>query len=331
MDMGMPITDTEYYNLTMAKIPEVKQGQEYTVKKGDSLWAIAKKQLGNNAKRADILNYSYQIAKLNKFKNIKQMNLIRVNDKILLPETEKTQQTVPVASNNPQQTKTQTVQKAQTSKVSDAKPKTTPVTLQPAKDEISASPIVPWDSRWQYQSNWAFNQNPINPAQTSVKTPEKKTSPAPKVIRPSKPAKPAETPVAKPQEKPKPKSNAQLGFDAIKNEILNAGMENLHATSSEGFYSDIYYLTIRNTNRPSQRNEIHAAFACDKKGNLQEISFDGQKDEMELHYDFTMHKNGTITQSDQYGIETRTVDKIDKKEFEDLEKILKQVIENDKK
>ena len=326
MEMGMPITDTEYYNLTMAKMPEVKQGQEYTVKKGDSLWAIAKRQLGNNAKRADILNYSYQIAKLNKFKNIKQMNLIRVNDKILLPETEKTQQTAPVASNNPQQTKTQTVQKAQTSKVSDTKPKTTPVTLQAAKDEISASPIVPWDSRWQYQSNWAFNQNPINPAQTSVKTPEKKTSTAPKVIRSSKPAKPVET-----QEKPKPKSNAQLGFEAIKNEIQNADLGNLHATRSEGYYSDIYYLTIRNNNRFSQRKEIQAAFTCDKEGNLQEISFDGQKDEMELHYDFTIHKNGTITQSDEYGIETKTVDKIDKKQFEDLEKILKQVIKNNKK
>ena len=324
MEMGMPITDTEYYNLTMAKMPEVKKGGEYTIKKGDSLWAIAKKQLGNNAKKADILNYTYQIAKLNNYDNIKKMNSIKINDKILLPEVEKTQKTVTVTNTQSQQN----VKAHQTqSKPTEQKVVTQPAMLSQNNTQVSS--MDQWDGRWQYQSSWSFNQKPLNiPFEAEGRQVRQSKKTTPSVIRPAHTSKPAQTQPAKVQEKPK--SNAQQGFEDIKNKITNTDIENLAVSSCEAIYSDIHTVYRIDPKNPYIREQI-ATFVMDKKHNLVNISFNGRKNEMDIRYDYNADMTGTVRQSDEFGIETKVVDKVDKKEIQQLGRVLKQVVENVKR
>ena len=47
-----------YINALMAKLPDVNTKNEYALKKGDSLWSLAKKCLNNeNASNAETANY----------------------------------------------------------------------------------------------------------------------------------------------------------------------------------------------------------------------------------------------------------------------------------
>lgn len=322
MEMGMPITDTEYYNLTMAKMPEVKKGSEYTIKKGDSLWAIAKSQLGSNAKRSDILDYTYRIAKLNNYDSIKKMNSIKVNDKILLPEVEKAQKTATVTNTQPKQNRT--TQQTQ------SKPAEQAVVTQPASysQNKQLSQIAPWDNSWQYQSGWSYNQ-PLNiPFETEDRRARQTKKTTPSVIRPARTTAPVQTQTAKIQEKPK--SNAQQGFEDIKNKITGTPVENLTVSSCEAIYSDIHTVYRIDPKNTYIREQI-ATFIMDKKHNLVNISFNGRKNEMDIRYDYTAEMNGKVKQSDEFGIETKVVDKVDKKEMQQLGKVLKQVVENAKR
>ena len=70
----------------MAKLPDVKEKEEYSLKKGDSLWSLAKKCLNDqNASNAKTANYMLLIAKLNKLDTVEKMNGLKVGQKIYLP------------------------------------------------------------------------------------------------------------------------------------------------------------------------------------------------------------------------------------------------------
>ncbi len=80
-------SEQAYVNYVMGKLPESKKGAVHTMRKGDNLWNIAKKELNKkNATNQEISEYMLLIAKLNNLNTIEKMNNLRVNDKIYLPE-----------------------------------------------------------------------------------------------------------------------------------------------------------------------------------------------------------------------------------------------------
>ena len=76
-----------YINAMMAKLPEVNAKEEYSLKKGDSLWSLAKKCLNDKtASNAETANYMLLIAKLNNLDSVEKMNGLKVGQKIYLPD-----------------------------------------------------------------------------------------------------------------------------------------------------------------------------------------------------------------------------------------------------
>lgn len=81
------VKEQAYISYMMQKLPDVKQGKEHKLQKGDSLWGLAKKELNNpKASNQEISEYMLLIAKLNNLDTIDEMNSLKINDKINLPE-----------------------------------------------------------------------------------------------------------------------------------------------------------------------------------------------------------------------------------------------------
>lgn len=75
-----------YVNELMSNLPEVKDKKEYTLKKGESLWKIAKRELAaQNPTNEEIRDYMLLIAKLNNLTSTEKMNALKVNETIYLP------------------------------------------------------------------------------------------------------------------------------------------------------------------------------------------------------------------------------------------------------
>lgn len=75
-------------NQVFEALPEVKSKKEHILKKGESLWGLAKQELGNkNLSNREIRDYMLLIAKLNGLDTVKKMNGLMANQKIYLPES----------------------------------------------------------------------------------------------------------------------------------------------------------------------------------------------------------------------------------------------------
>ena len=73
-------------NYVMASLPEVESKKEYTLKSGESLWGIAKQELGGKKlSNREIRDYMLLIAKLNNLTTVEKMNGLHANQKIYLP------------------------------------------------------------------------------------------------------------------------------------------------------------------------------------------------------------------------------------------------------
>lgn len=80
-------TEQAVINQVMASLPEVKSKKEHTLKSGESLWSIAKRELGGkNLSNREIRDYMLLIAKLNNLTTVDKMNELYVNQKIYLPD-----------------------------------------------------------------------------------------------------------------------------------------------------------------------------------------------------------------------------------------------------
>lgn len=94
-----------YINAMMEKLPEVKEKEQYALKKGDSLWSLAKKCLNDkNASNAETANYMLLIAKLNKLDTVEKMNGLKVGQKIYLPNEIIKEQTLKNVRNDAEDT-----------------------------------------------------------------------------------------------------------------------------------------------------------------------------------------------------------------------------------
>lgn len=79
-------TEQAVINQVMAALPEVKSKKEYTLNYGDSLWDIAKRELGDKKlTNREIRDYMLLIAKLNNLTTVEKMNGLYANQKIYLP------------------------------------------------------------------------------------------------------------------------------------------------------------------------------------------------------------------------------------------------------
>ena len=78
--------EQQYINAVMAKLPEIKNKKEHTLKKGESLWSLAKQALHQNATNQEISTLMLMIAKLNNLTTIEKMNNLKASEKIYLPE-----------------------------------------------------------------------------------------------------------------------------------------------------------------------------------------------------------------------------------------------------
>ena len=75
-------------NQVFDALPAVKSKKEHILKKGESLWGLAKQELGNkNLSNREIRDYMFLIAKLNGLDTVEKMNGLMANQKIYLPES----------------------------------------------------------------------------------------------------------------------------------------------------------------------------------------------------------------------------------------------------
>lgn len=74
-------------NGVFASLPDVKSKKEHIMQKGDSLWSIAKQELGEKGlSNREIRDYMLLIAKLNGLDTVEKMNGLMVTQKIYLPD-----------------------------------------------------------------------------------------------------------------------------------------------------------------------------------------------------------------------------------------------------
>lgn len=75
-------------NQVFEALPAVKSKKEHILKNGESLWGLAKQELGNkNLSNREIRDYMLLIAKLNGLDTVEKMNGLMANQKIYLPES----------------------------------------------------------------------------------------------------------------------------------------------------------------------------------------------------------------------------------------------------
>ncbi len=83
------VDEHKYIDYMFARLPDVQRGGAHKLKKGESLWGLAKKELNNpKASNSEISEYMLLIAKLNKLDTIEKMNGLKVNDEIYLPSVQ---------------------------------------------------------------------------------------------------------------------------------------------------------------------------------------------------------------------------------------------------
>lgn len=338
MGMAMPITDTEYFNITISKTPEVKAEKEYTIKKGDSLWGIAKNTLGKNAKNGEILDYTYKIAKLNNLKSPKEMSSLKINDKIYLPENvnnkntkaeekskpakTKPTETKPVKQEEPTAKTNKIQHKKQTKTQSNTTTSQIPEYLQ-AKKEIYNLPKINFE-KTNFVSDWKFNKNEVKipfaanpPKKTGKAAQTHQTAPA-KQIQKQVPVQKAKT--------PKAKTNFELGFEDLKNAIVNTDKKFLELEYGGVTINGDLFTVYKTDEKETYKRKQLANFTIDNNGTLRNMSFDGRKNVFPTRYDYDMNKAGKITQSDEFRIKAKTLGNVNQADFKQIEKVLSNIV-----
>ena len=82
-----PITEKEYYKMQYSSAEVSGNVTEHKVVANENIWNIARKQLPKGAKRGEVLNYVYQVAKLNNKSSMEELSKLAIGDVLLLPAT----------------------------------------------------------------------------------------------------------------------------------------------------------------------------------------------------------------------------------------------------
>ncbi len=310
--MPRPISEQEYFNLTLSKTPEVKRGEQHTLKKDENIWTIAREKLGKNASKSELLDYTYKVAKLNGYKSLDEMNSLKVNEKIYLPDMGKPasaeQSDKPVVSKKPES-------KAPRTEV------TKPTKTQARTSTSQTNEFIPVFS-WQEQGSFLLDNFK---KQHEVKVP---FAPADQVTKTSKKAPVVKAEAEKPREQkltfPKGRNTAEEAFYNIAKTIIEnperkkflLSPKNNNLTNSPQNY-DTYYIDIPDNNN---ENKISFFLKVNEEGKITKMSYNALVDENSGCYDFDITPDGKITAPDKVtGAFHSDVSSVDKKYFNKLE------------
>ena len=130
-----------YIANVFTRLPQEKaQSETHELKKGENLWSIAKKALGQNARKGEINDYMLRIAKLNGFNTYEKMNNIKIGTAIFMPETKQAaKQAAAQPKVTKQAAKAPVKQSAKPASVQPAAQNTAKVIQQPVKSDAEKS------------------------------------------------------------------------------------------------------------------------------------------------------------------------------------------------
>ena len=81
------VAENKYITYMMGRLPEAEKGEAHVMKKGESLWGLAKAAVGKaDATNAEISEYMLLIAKTNGLDSYEKMNSIKANETIYMPK-----------------------------------------------------------------------------------------------------------------------------------------------------------------------------------------------------------------------------------------------------
>lgn len=326
--MSRPISEQEYFNLTLSRIPEVKRGEQHSLKKGENLWTIAREKLGNNAKKSELLDYTYKVAKLNGYKTLDEMNSLKINDVIYLPEISK----IDSSSKN---LKPKTVTSDSGNKKQETVTKTQDTThgkklrfmLLQNNDSV---PVFTWQNEGSFLLDRFQKQHeikvPYAPADEPKSVAAKPKQQQKTVIKKNNTVK-TETKVKPNSEFPKTNNRAEASFyDAISTIVHNPDNKDIKCTKGYNIAgSDFYYIDIYNPADKSHEKNLIAFRVSKTTGEITSMSFNDTNELNPLKYDYDINNNGQIVQNtDNYASPRKNVGQVDMTFYNKLISILKE-------
>ena len=300
--------ENSYIRQRFAQMPDLEKGEERVIKSGESLWKIAKSEVGKQAKKGEVNDYMLKLAKLNGFDTIEKMNNIKANSKIYLVGSEK-KQAKPAnqtpAATNPQRPAQQRPAAPKPAQPAQQKPaaKPAPKPTQPAQQKPAAKPAP----------------KPTQPAQQK---PVAKPTP-----------KPAQQKPAAPKPAPKPLSDAEKSFSDRTQAVLNDKTISVEKSTLNLYSGDkMYHVMQVKPYRSGGVSGKHPvmSFLMSRSGQIKDISYEGYENVNPNGYDYQI-SNGKIIQRSYVSLDDKLIGTADKKELEQLEAKLKSLVGNEEK
>lgn len=305
-----------------AELPDVEKGDAHVIKKGESLWVIAQNELGKSAKKQEVNDYMFQLAKLNGLDTHEKMNNIRQNDTIYLIGKNKTVQK-PVDKPVPK-----SVNRGTTAPQSaDEKPQN--VQLQRSGANTSSNPFsMPNYFELYKPESWT-------PKSLSELTEKKDISPQVRQVQPQQVSKPKPKPEVKPRPAvtPKPKNTGEAVFTDRLNTVLNDNTvivkkSDLHLISGDQMYHMSKKEPFGSRGAIVQRALMSVTLS--EQGKLKNISFEGYENINPYGYDYEVvidkKDKGTLYEKSYSSCLDKKCGSVDKSEIQQLQKRMDKVV-----
>lgn len=272
-----------YLKQRFEQFSNIEQGESRVIKSGESLWNIAKSNLGKGAKNSEINDYVLQIAKLNGLDTVEKMNNISANTTIYLPkkETSKNEQVTPKQENVP--TNTQIVKP----KLNRNIPEIVPQTFVHPNDgtRVARTP---------------FLTIPQNNKKLVLPKPEVKKKSTPALQQASFKPKTETKPKVEPKPKVTPKAvkiknEPEQDFEGVINTVLtdkSIRLVDAHVHLIDN--GEKLYHVVNNYERNGFKSNSHPvlSFTINQQGNIRGITFEGRDNINPYGYDYEIKHDG---------------------------------------
>ncbi|MCR5265809.1 MAG: hypothetical protein K6E29_04355 [Cyanobacteria bacterium RUI128] len=306
--------ENAYVQQRFSQLPEAEKGEARVIKRGESLWNIARSELGQNAKKAEVNDYMLLLAKVNGLDSVEKMNSLQANTTIYLP---KKSTGVPL-------------------------PDDSPLIVQPKKE-----------SKWLTQY-WSINKNDdpnpflsftkwlpsaVEPGRTNQgETPKPVTTPT-TVVKPKQVTIP--TPAVKPKPsapKPAPQPTKKLNeveqvFADRVNTVLTDPTIKIQKATLSSYRNDVlYHVMNHHKGRSGYISNDHPvmSFVLRADGHIDNVSFEGENNVNPYGYDYDLKYDGkhpaTILQKSYTKINEKKVGAVSVEDVQRLEQKLKSLI-----
>lgn len=299
-----------YVQQRFSQLPNAEKGEAHVIKKGESLWNIAKSELGDNAKKSEINDYMLQLAKLNGLDSVEKMNNIKVNTTIYLP---KKTDGAPL-------------------------PDDSPLLVQPKKENTWLTTPL-----WSLDKN--DEQNPFSPTKWWQLPDVPKTDPAqpakPAEVKPKSVTKPTPAVKPKPAADPKPVQDkpakvlnpVEKTFADRINTVMSDPSVKLQKALMTFIGKDVmYHVMNHHVGKSGYVSNSHPvmSFVLRENGHIDCISFEGENDVNKNGYDYHIKYDGknpaTISTSPYISTGQQKVGTVSAEDMQKLENRLKSLI-----